>query len=97
MDSGIVLTTGYAATMNGFNGINGPSGNLASCKQNTNGDASLTNLAGQVTYDACALEFDFIPKSDSITFRYVFHQKNTLVLPVDRTMMPLLSSFQVLE
>lgn len=72
LDSGIVLTTGYAATMNGFNGINGPSGNLASCKQNTNGDASLTNLAGQVTYDACALEFDFIPKSDSITFRYVF-------------------------
>jgi gliding motility-associated-like protein len=72
LDSGIVLTTGYAATQGSVFGVNGGSSALASSNNNTSGDASLTTLAGQTTYDACSLEFDFIPKGDSIHFNYVF-------------------------
>ncbi len=48
------------------------------CKQNLPGcqikDADLEALIGTVnkTYDATSLEFDFIPASDQISFRYVF-------------------------
>lgn len=72
LDSGIVLTTGFAATQNGFIGVNGNSSLLASNNNGAAGDASLNALAGQNTHDACALEFDFIPKGDSINFQYVF-------------------------
>jgi gliding motility-associated-like protein len=36
------------------------------------GDATMDILAGQQTYDASILEFDFVPVTDTITFRYVF-------------------------
>ena len=36
------------------------------------GDPTLTNLAGITTYDAAALDFDFVPPSSGIPFRFVF-------------------------
>jgi len=36
------------------------------------GDAQLTAIAGNDTYDAAVLEFDFVPSADTIRFNYVF-------------------------
>lgn len=71
-DSGIVLTTGRAQT-SGFNyGAGGPAINFASNSNSAPGDAQLTALAGQPTFDACVLQFDFRPTGDTIKFNYVF-------------------------
>lgn len=73
LDSGIVLTTGRAATDGAFYGVNGASSLLASSNNSEPGDAQLTSLTnGANTYDACRLEFDIVPKGDSIRFDYVF-------------------------
>jgi gliding motility-associated-like protein len=67
IDSGMIMTSGIADTAIGPNGkcdagmdVSGP------------GDADLTVIAGINTYDKCVIEFDFIPVSDTIRFRYVF-------------------------
>lgn len=86
IDSGIVLTTGRAKTFPGTfsteRGLDGNGtsaansfGNLASNEWDLNGDASLANIIGLDSsnlFDACVLEFDFIPQGDSLRFRYVF-------------------------
>ncbi len=72
IDSGIILTTGRAATNGAGIGVNGASFNLASTRNNGNGDRDLEPLAGQATHDACALEFDVIPQGDTVKFDYVF-------------------------
>ncbi len=85
MDSGIVLTCGTAvttATAIGVNIINGDTagarpGNFASTDNTTTGtggvgDTELSVLAGQATFDACVLEFNFKPAGDTIRFKYVF-------------------------
>lgn len=72
LDSGIVLTTGAAATSIYYTGVNGTSGLLASNNNGMPGDATLNSVSGQSTKDACALEFDFVPQGDSIHFQYVF-------------------------
>jgi len=67
LEGGIFLTSG-----SGYN-IPGPN-NSTSAGQNNGfpGDPQLTALSGQQTYDACVLEFDFVPESDTLRFRYVF-------------------------
>lgn len=72
LDSGIVLTTGTSKTVSGFVGVNGTSANLASTNNGSPGDPQLTPLAGRPTFDACRLEFDFVPQGDSVQFDYVF-------------------------
>ena len=72
LDSGIVLTSGRAATQGSLAGINGASSLLASTNNGAPGDAQLDALAGMATVDACALEFDVIPFGDTIKFDYVF-------------------------
>lgn len=76
IDSGILLTTGRAATTGTSYGANGPQvagvNNNASTSNGAAGDPDLNTLAGQSTHDACRLEFDLIPKGDSIRFDYVF-------------------------
>ncbi|MBC7554850.1 MAG: choice-of-anchor L domain-containing protein [Taibaiella sp.] len=84
LDSGIILTSGTAATTTSAVGVNitntdtaGALSNAASTSNASSstggaGDADLTALAGQVTYDACILEFDFKPTGDTVNFKYVF-------------------------
>ncbi|MCD6064368.1 MAG: domain containing protein, partial [Flavipsychrobacter sp.] len=72
IDSGIILTSGRAATNTGGTGGNGSAGLFAATSNNTGGDAQLSALAGQNTFDACILEFDFMPSGDTIKFNYVF-------------------------
>jgi gliding motility-associated-like protein len=81
IDSGIVLTTGYAKDNAAIVGVNNFATTFASEDRNFNvGDADLYNLA--YTYntslsstdinDVCKLEFDFIPQGDTIRFKYKF-------------------------
>ncbi|MDT8394708.1 MAG: choice-of-anchor L domain-containing protein, partial [Bacteroidales bacterium] len=67
IDEGIILSSGIsgeAANPQAFN---------ASTSNNTAGDPDLDLLPGVLgTNDASTLEFDFIPQSDTLVFRYVF-------------------------
>ncbi|XZF16094.1 choice-of-anchor L domain-containing protein [Chitinophagaceae bacterium MMS25-I14] len=72
LDSGIVLTTGRAATTGSSFGVNGSESSLASTNNGAAGDPQLNTLANSTTHDACILEFDLIPKGDTISFDYVF-------------------------
>ncbi|MEX1001071.1 MAG: choice-of-anchor L domain-containing protein [Crocinitomicaceae bacterium] len=77
LNSGIVLTTGTVLNSGGiFGGGQGPHGpnNTASAGLDNGaaGYGSLTTLAGTDTYNAAVLEFDFVPQSDTVRFRYVF-------------------------
>lgn len=80
LDSGIILTTGYAASISvpspagmvHFPGANGDPNLFASKRHSAPGDQDLTNYVGKPTHDACFLEFDFIPQGDSVNFEYVF-------------------------
>lgn len=67
MTSGVLLTTGSASLAVGPN-----SSASESAGGGTSGDADLDALGSAGTYDAAVLEFDFIPSSDTISFKYVF-------------------------
>jgi hypothetical protein len=68
MTTGIVMSTGNAIDAEGPNDLSGTSSDLL-----LGGDATLDGLVpGQTTHDAAVLEFDFIPLSDTLSFRYVF-------------------------
>ena len=67
LSGGILLTTGSI-----FNAP-GPNNALNSGTDNSlPGDTTLAILAGTNTLDATILEFDFVPTTDTIRFRYVF-------------------------
>lgn len=76
LDSGIVLTTGYAKTNGGNTGLDGNSFLEASNMIiGGEGDPDLANILGVDSsdlHDRCVLEFDFVPLGDSIKFRYAF-------------------------
>ncbi len=65
--SGVILTTG------GIVNAPGPNNDPGAYTENfTNGDPDLDQISTVSTYDACILEFDFVPLADSLTFRYAF-------------------------
>jgi gliding motility-associated-like protein len=76
LTNGIVMTTGTVLNTGGILGGDGPHGpndkGSAGMDNGTAGYAPLTALAGATTYNAAILEFDFVPQSDSVKFRYVF-------------------------
>eukprot|EP01034_Spumella_vulgaris_P004424 gene4424-5635_t len=45
---------------------------------NRPGYSELTRMAGKTTYDAVVLEFDFVPISDKVEFKYVFASEEYL-------------------
>ncbi len=66
LEEGVVLASG-----NVFN-IPQYASTQASSSTGSSGDPDLNILAGQSTFDGSVLQFDFIPQSDTLTFRYVF-------------------------
>ena len=76
IDSGIVLCTGRIDNASGVYGIGSPANLQMTTITNTPGDADLNAISANYgmasTYDACVLEFDFIPKGDTVKFNYVF-------------------------
>ena len=76
INQGLILSTGSVLDHQVSGSKNGPVGpnntGSATTAWNTPGDASLTAIIGNITHDAVALEFDFIPQGDTIKFNYVF-------------------------
>ncbi len=68
MSSGIVLTNGHASACSGAEPP------LTSFNDGAPGDPSFVTLgilpAGTNTYDACELEFNLVPKGDTVSFNY---------------------------
>ena len=62
------------ATDRARNGPQGPNNKPNSGNDNNApGNAQLQNIANGTTYNAAILQFDFIPFSDTVKFKYVFH------------------------
>ncbi len=73
LDSGIILTSGTAQTTGLVNGANGPASAMPATGFSPGlGDVDLTALALNTSFDACVLEFDFVPLGDTVKFDYVF-------------------------
>ena len=69
ISGGVVLSSGYAEkTKAGSN----PSDDMWGNSQPAESDPDLVILAGNTIHDKSVLEFDFIPQTDAVTFRYVF-------------------------
>jgi len=68
ISTGIILSTGNIFRAEETNTVDSATYFWLNCE----GDANIESIMGQTTYDACGLEFDFIPQSDVISFRYVF-------------------------
>lgn len=66
ISSGIIMSTGIVAN------ASGPVSSFASTSNGTGSDPQLAGLVTQVVKDAAVLQFDFIPLSDTVQFRYVF-------------------------
>ncbi len=67
MESGIIMTTGSANYAVGPNKDPG-----MGVWSNTGSDPDLEELTGSTAYDACIIEFDFVPQCDTLRFRYAF-------------------------
>lgn len=77
MTEGIVMTTGTVVGQP--NGPQGPNNSESSGVDNgLPGYGPLTSLAGNSTYDAAVLEFDFKTCSDHVQFNYVFGSEEFL-------------------
>jgi gliding motility-associated-like protein len=72
INQGVVMTTG--TILNNGSGPQGPNNQAgAGIDNGAGGSGLLTNLInGSQTYNASILEFDFIPYSDTVKFKYVF-------------------------
>ena len=72
ISQGIVMTTG--TVLNNGSGPQGPNNQAGAGTDNgAGGSILLSNLInGTQTYNAAILEFDFIPYSDTVKFKYVF-------------------------
>ena len=66
ISGGILLTSGSAAA------VQNTASFFSSEDNGTGGDASLSTLSGNPTFDACVLEFDFVALGDSVKFNYQF-------------------------
>lgn len=67
IQEGIILTSGNVTKAPGPN-----NSGSAGADSGQGGDPDLTQIAGVSTFDACILEFDFIPQSTTVSFKYVF-------------------------
>ncbi|MCI5057230.1 MAG: choice-of-anchor L domain-containing protein [Flavobacteriales bacterium] len=68
LNEGVVLATGDAVFLEGQNNVQ----NASIPVLGWGGDADLTAIAGNQTFDKAVLEFDFVPQGNEILFRYVF-------------------------
>jgi len=67
LNNGIILCTGDVSH------VANPASVFMSDVLGLSGDADLNSISGaSQTYDACVLQFDFIPSADTVKFRYIF-------------------------
>ncbi|MEZ5173962.1 MAG: choice-of-anchor L domain-containing protein [Bacteroidia bacterium] len=67
LPGGVIITTGHINVAPGPNNNGG-----ATFSNNGPNIPELETLANSTTYDGAILEFDFVPQSDFVSFRYVF-------------------------
>ncbi|MGB3946976.1 MAG: choice-of-anchor L domain-containing protein, partial [Bacteroidia bacterium] len=67
--SGVILATGNISVAPGPNNSGSSSADGSGVESN---DPELNSISTNTLYDAAILEFDFVPLSDTIKFRYVF-------------------------
>jgi hypothetical protein len=67
ISDGIILTSGNVTVAPGPNNAAG-----AGADSGQGGDPDLQQISGVNINDACILEFDFIPQSTTVSFKYVF-------------------------
>lgn len=76
-DTGVILSTGKATDITNSTGDpNSTAGKTTA--HGTAGDAGLTDLAGQDTYDAAIFEAEFIPQGSTLTMQIVFSSEEYL-------------------
>jgi len=66
--TGVVMSTGNAGTASGPNNT----GSSSTAYGPLSNDPDLNAISAVAVYDACILQFDFIPTGDQFTFRFVF-------------------------
>lgn len=72
LSSGVIMSSGFV-NGTGTDAIGSPVGNFVSDPTSGNSDVNLQALIPSYTIeDAAVLQFDFVPVSDTIRFRYVF-------------------------
>ena len=77
LSSGVVLTTG--TILDNGSGPHGPNNSDGAGMDNgAPGYGPLGPIAGAQTFNAAVLEFDFVPYSDSVRFKYVFASEEYL-------------------
>ena len=72
---GIIMSSGDVNYASGPNDCDGGLGCSPASVCNNNGDPDLDIISGAFgsnTFDACIIEFDFVPVGDSVRFNYVF-------------------------
>lgn len=67
LDSGVVIASGDINVSIGPNNSTGAGVDLLEP-----GDADLNSICASTTFDAAVIEFDFIPASNTVSFKYVF-------------------------
>ncbi len=67
IESGIFLTSGGGYIIPGPN-----TSTSAGAMNGTPGHPALNAITTSTTYDAAVLEFDFVPESDTLRFKYIF-------------------------
>lgn len=72
--SELSITEGLLITSGAADLVAGPSSNFATGYSGTVGDADIEAALGMgnITYDACALEFDCVPQGDTLLFNFSF-------------------------
>lgn len=82
LNSGIIMTTGTVLNTGGMGAPEGPHGPNnspgAGVDNNQPGEPLLAAAAGNPSFNASRLEFDFVPQSDTIKFNYVFASEEYL-------------------
>ena len=71
INAGVLLSTGIANKIT-LNHLNNPKSKETSFNFNRTGSIDLFPFVGTHTFDACSIEFDFIPSSDTVRLKYVF-------------------------
>jgi gliding motility-associated-like protein len=73
LKDGILMTTGSVEIAAGpFDSLN------TGVYNHQPGDSALTAICGYTTYDACILQFDFVPYSDTVSFDFAFGSQEYL-------------------
>ncbi|HBG70137.1 MAG: hypothetical protein A2W93_10390 [Bacteroidetes bacterium GWF2_43_63] len=78
LTSGVVMSTGFVIPVTTSFPIGSPAVNFNDEITNGGTDANLQNLVSSNISDVAKIEFDFIPVSDTIKFRYVFGSEEYL-------------------